>query len=81
MPKLEWTVRTSSSGVYPRFIVGSPPGLRGFTRNDTLLPVFARPDRAEAISVAGTMGAGTSPAPTNECSGEVYPRLVGVKVP
>ena len=25
--------------------------------------------------------AGTSPAPTNECSGEVYPRLVGLKVP
>jgi len=25
--------------------------------------------------------AGTSPAPTNECSGEAYPRLVGVKVP
>jgi len=42
-------------------------GLPRFVHNDTLIPVFARPDRAEAISVAGTMGAGTSP--------------LGVKVP
>jgi len=50
MPELERTFKIGhrSGGGYPRLIFDSPF-------------VIARPDRAEAISVAGTMEAGTSP--------------------